>query len=103
MNNYELTFGFMASTITLVVCPECDSREAHCDTSTLLTSLPPQYRCVCHECKYVWDVYTDRLNDILVTKPNPDDSTFVTRTELMLRINELEERICKLENKDDQR
>jgi len=91
----------MVSTIALVVCPECDSREAHCDTSVMLTSNPPKYRCVCHECKYVWDVYTDKLNDILATKPNPDYSTFVSKTELMLRINELEERIRKLENKDE--
>ena len=89
----------MNSTIVTVICPECNGCQAYCDTSIVYTSMPPQYKCTCNDCNYDWFITSDKLMGI--RSLNRNDHVLVSRTELMLRINELEERIRKLENKDD--
>jgi len=86
------------SQLVTVLCPECNGCNAVCDTSMVYTSNPPQYKCDCRDCKYSWYIYTNKLMSI--NARNHDDYVLVTRTELMLRIHELEERIRNLENKE---
>ena len=86
------------SQIVTVVCAKCNGRNAVCDTSLVFTSDPPKYKCACPDCSHDWFITTDKLMSI--STRNHDDYVIVSKTELMLHINRLEERIRKLENKE---